>query len=268
MAGEASSDPPERRRRGGGFPRAEAASIRKAWISGALPRCSDCDLALDPQKVPPRPDVAYVRDRVLLVCRRCQRSLTVESRDRASRPSPPPDRKRRSGKGDRSGLARIGWREWVLVGDPAIGPIKAKIDTGARTSALHAEGMEPFDRVDPDGVSHPWIRFLVLVEQRSREGATWLEAPVIDHRNVRSSSGRAERRPVVLLPVKLGEVHIPVEVTLTRRDLMGFRMLVGRTALRDHFLVDPGASFLQGTPAATPSSRPSSPPPLPGASST
>lgn len=136
-------------------------------------------------------------------------------------------------------LPVIGWREWVALPGLGIARIKAKVDTGARSSALHAVDQEPIER---DG--ERWMRFTVHPLQRSHEGAVRAEAPLVDRRKVRSSSGRAELRPVVRVEVEVGGLRYPVELTLTRRDQMGFRMLLGRTALRRRFLVNPGRSFL------------------------
>ncbi|GAA3672486.1 RimK/LysX family protein [Nocardioides ginsengisoli] len=136
-----------------------------------------------------------------------------------------------------------GWREWVRLPVLGVGPIKAKLDTGARTSALHAFDIEEFER---DGV--PWVRFSVHPWQRSAEDATVVECPVHDRRLVRSSTGHAQRRIVVLIDIELLGHTIPTEITLTRRDAMGFRMLVGREALRQGFLVDSGRSYLGGRP--------------------
>jgi hypothetical protein len=217
-----------------------------------VPTCPSCHLPLDPQAVPPRGNVAYVRDRVLLICRGCLRTAAVEIRERGQAPARPKT-------GEARDLPRVGWREWVRIAGVDLPAIKAKIDTGARTSALHAEALEFFE-ITPDagGAPVPMVRFLVLPAQRSREGTRQVEAPLVEHRGVRSSSGRQERRPVVQLTLQMGSIAIPAEVTLTRRDLMGFRMLVGRTALRGRFLVDPGASFVQPLPDSPPKS--SSPP--------
>jgi hypothetical protein len=137
----------------------------------------------------------------------------------------------------------VGWREWV--GLPGIGVewLKAKIDTGAQTSSLHAFGLQRFER---DGVA--WVRFEVHPWQRSTADPLQVELPVHDIRHVKSSSGHVEERYVVTLDVRLcGRVE-PAEVTLTRRDAMGFRMLVGRELLRRGFLVDSSASYLGGKP--------------------
>lgn len=119
--------------------------------------------------------------------------------------------------------------------------IKAKLDTGARSSALHAFDIEAFDR---DGAE--WVRFTVRPLQRSTDDEVTVELPVHDRRQVRSSSGHVEERCVVLLPVVLMGREIEAEVTLSNRDEMGFRMLIGREALRQGFAVDPGRSFLGG----------------------
>lgn len=121
--------------------------------------------------------------------------------------------------------------------------IKAKIDTGAKTSSLHA-----FDLRAQDRGGAPWVRFEVHPWQASADDAVQVEAPVHDRRLVRSSSGHAEDRYVVLLPVVLGRREIGVEVTLTDRDELGFRMLIGREALVQGYLVDPSVSYLGGRP--------------------
>lgn len=121
--------------------------------------------------------------------------------------------------------------------------MKAKIDTGARSSALHAFGIEPFER---DG--QPWVRFSVHPWQRSALDTTIVERPVHDVRHVRSSSGHAQERFVVLLDVRILDEVVTAEVTLTHRDAMGFRMLIGREALRGRFLVDSARSYRGGRP--------------------
>lgn len=119
--------------------------------------------------------------------------------------------------------------------------VKAKVDTGARTSSLHAFSLREFQR---DGV--PWVRFVVHPEQRRARPAIAVEAPVADRRAVRNSGGEEEVRPVIETTIALGAERWPVEITLTRRDAMGFRMLLGRQAIRGRFTVDPGASYLAG----------------------
>ncbi|MGJ4842852.1 MULTISPECIES: ATP-dependent zinc protease family protein [unclassified Leifsonia] len=131
----------------------------------------------------------------------------------------------------------VGWREWVSLPDVGVPWIKAKLDTGARSSALHA-----FD-IEDDGDT---VRFRVRPWQRSEDDVVTVECPVHDRRTVRSSSGHAEERIVVLVDVHLFGRTITAETTLSNRDQMGFRMLIGREALRQGFVVDPGKSFLAG----------------------
>ncbi len=119
--------------------------------------------------------------------------------------------------------------------------LKAKIDTGARTSSLHAFDIREFDR---DGAS--WVRFKVKPWQDSQEDAVVVECPVHDRRMVRSSSGHTQARLVVKLRIRLVEREVLAEVTLSNRDQMGFRMLIGREALRRGYIVDPARSFLGG----------------------
>ena len=134
-----------------------------------------------------------------------------------------------------------GWREWVTLPSLGIDYIKAKVDTGARTSALHAWHITEIER---QGAS--WVRFCVHPNQRTLVGEIWCEAAVVDRREVRNSGGRAEPRYVVETELQLGSEVWPIELTLTSRDDMGFRMLLGRTAVRKRLLVDPGRSFLLG----------------------
>lgn len=137
----------------------------------------------------------------------------------------------------------IGWREWVALPEWDIPAIKAKIDTGARTSAMHAFAPESFER---DG--RPWVRFAIHPWQRSRDDEVVVEAPRLDHRVVTSSSGSRTDRPVVLARFEIAGRSFDAELTLTRRDEMGFRMLVGREALRRRFVVDAARSYVGGRP--------------------
>ena len=121
----------------------------------------------------------------------------------------------------------------------AIGPIKAKVDTGARTSALHAVDVDVFER---DGSM--WVAFAFEYEDGSV--GTVNEAPVLEFREVTNSGGQTESRPVIQTPVKLGAVYKLVELTLTQRDNMVYRMLLGRTTLSSDFVVSPSESFVQG----------------------
>ena len=148
-------------------------------------------------------------------------------------------------------LPIIGWREWVSLPDLGIGPIKVKVDSGARSSSLHAFELETFDR---DG--QQWVRFKVQPVQRSIEKTMEVEAQVLEFRVVRSSSGIAEKRPVIITTVELLGDRWPVELTLAGRDQMGFRMLLGREAFRGRFLVDGGRSYYGGKPKRKKKGRP------------
>lgn len=139
-------------------------------------------------------------------------------------------------------LPIIGWREHVALPDLGISEVKAKIDTGARSSALHAFDVEIFER---DG--KPMARFKVHPYQRDAQRTVTAEAELLDQRLVRNSGGQTQLRPVIQTTVKLDGYAFPIELTLTNRDVMGFRMLLGRQAVRDRFLVDAGRSFLHSS---------------------
>ncbi len=137
----------------------------------------------------------------------------------------------------------IGWREWVSLPQLAIPAIKAKIDTGARSSSLHAFDVETFHKGRIE-----WVRFNVHPLQRSIANAVAAEARVLEYRRVRSSNGVACERPVIVTEIELLGERWPIELTLANRDEMGFRMLLGREALRRRLCVDPGRSYLAGVP--------------------
>jgi hypothetical protein len=127
--------------------------------------------------------------------------------------------------------------------------IKAKVDTGARTSSLHAFGVT---EVEVEG--KPWVRFTVHPEQRRFHPSIQAQAPLLSYRRVKDSGGKTELRPVIETTVELLGQSWTIELTLTRRDAMGFRMLLGRQAVRRRFLVDPGRSFLAGKRVMSPDS--------------
>lgn len=133
----------------------------------------------------------------------------------------------------------VGWREWLSLPDLGIDRLKAKIDTGARTSALHAFSIKPFKQ----NKKH-YIRFKIHPLQRSNEQIVNCIAQVEDIRWVTDSGGHRERRYVIMTMLKFGKENWPIELTLTNRDNMNFRMLLGRTAMKKRLLVNPGASFL------------------------
>lgn len=135
----------------------------------------------------------------------------------------------------------IGWREWVGLPDLGVERIKAKVDTGARTSALHAWNVALEQTSDGD-----WVHFELHPLQRDDGTVIACRAPIADIREVRNSGGRKERRYVIRTALKLGEDVFPVEVGLANRDEMGFRLLIGREAVRGKAVVDPGRSFLLG----------------------
>lgn len=138
-------------------------------------------------------------------------------------------------------MATLGWREWVGLPDLGIDQLKAKVDTGARTSALHAFEVVPFSKG-----SEPWVRFSIHPIQGDTQSAVVCEARVVDQRSVKDSGGHAEMRYVIETCVVLGAQSMTVEMTLTNRDDMRFRALLGRTTLKGRYLVDSGRSYLQG----------------------
>lgn len=136
-------------------------------------------------------------------------------------------------------LPIIGWREWVDLPDLAISAIKAKIDTGARSSALHAIHIETFHHDNKE-----FVGFQVHPYQKNSQITVSAQAELLEWRQVRNSGGDIQWRPVIQTKVALGEQQWAIELTLTNRDVMGFRMLLGREAVRKRFLINPGSSYL------------------------
>lgn len=141
----------------------------------------------------------------------------------------------------------VGWREWVSLPDLGIPQIKTKVDTGARTSALHAFYVTPFER---DGVA--WVRFGVHPLQSSTSSAVDCEARVKAVRTVTDSGGHKELRHVIESTMMINGREQVIELTLTDRETMRFRMLLGRRALKRHFVVDSSKSFVLGGSTSLP----------------
>ncbi len=135
----------------------------------------------------------------------------------------------------------IGKEEWCALPDLNIPAIKAKIDSGARTSALHATNINV---INVRG--EKWVSFDVRPLQKDRRTSISCKARLVDQRAVKSSSGHTEKRPVIEANVRIGGVVQSIQLTLTNRDAMGYRMLLGREAMQGRMLIDPEQSFCQG----------------------
>ncbi|MEQ8692617.1 MAG: ATP-dependent zinc protease [Pseudomonadales bacterium] len=138
-------------------------------------------------------------------------------------------------------LLTVGWREWVHLPDLGLPPIKAKVDTGARTSALHAFALQPFVEA-----GRQRVEFNIHPIQLNNETVVTCVADVIDQRVVTDSGGHKEERWVIETTLKIGSYQWPIEMTLTSRDDMRFRMLLGRNALKNWALVDSSRSYIIG----------------------
>jgi len=140
-------------------------------------------------------------------------------------------------------VIELGWREWAALPALGIDRIKAKVDTGARTSCLHTFAMEAYREH-----GERRVRFWVHPVQRETGVVVECDAPVVDERMVSDSGGHREKRLVIVTPICLGTAVWSVEMTLTNRDTMRFRMLLGRTAMAGRVSVRPHASYLAGEP--------------------
>ena len=135
----------------------------------------------------------------------------------------------------------IGWRESLALPELGVDLIKVKVDSGARTSALHAEDISFYRRGQKQ-----YVKFTIYPEQGSTTKKILARAPLLGKRVVKSSIGVATRRPVISTLLKIDQQEFPIELTLVNRDVMGFRMLLGRQALQGRFIIDPSRSFLLG----------------------
>jgi len=135
----------------------------------------------------------------------------------------------------------IGWRERVSLPDFEVEGIKVKIDSGAQTSSIHAFRPRFSQRDDGE-----WVSFEIHPRRRSRKDAVRVSAKVLTHRWIRSSNGERELRPVIMTTMSLGGAVFKAEMTLANRHLMAYRMILGRSAMRGRFMVDPGKSYIFG----------------------
>lgn len=134
----------------------------------------------------------------------------------------------------------LGWEEWLALPGLGLPAIKAKVDTGARTSALHAHAIEPFG-----GQDNPQVRFLMHPDPDNPALELTCSAKVVDRRDVTSSNGEAELRYIIEADVEIGGRRWPIEISLTNRENMSYRMLLGRRAIAEEMIVDPNVSFAQ-----------------------
>ena len=137
------------------------------------------------------------------------------------------------------GTLVFGWREWVTLPELGLTKIKAKVDTGARTSALHAFALRPFKDGDVQR-----IEFQIHPKQHNTDIVSTCVARVVAQREITDSGGHKEIRYVIETLAEIGPHSWPIEITLTARDDMKFRMLLGRTAVKGRALVDSSRSYL------------------------
>lgn len=154
---------------------------------------------------------------------------------------PPNDENSEDSCLDSSAMQVIGWREWVALPELNVRKIKAKIDTGARSSSIHAFDVETYHENEIERV-----RFSIHPMQTRDDIFIDADVPILERRLVKSSNGEVSQRIVIRTTLMIRKQPMQVDLTLANRDAMGFRMLVGREAIRTRFLVDSGASFLAG----------------------
>ncbi|MFT6106367.1 MAG: ribosomal protein S6--L-glutamate ligase [Rickettsiales bacterium] len=142
---------------------------------------------------------------------------------------------------DNKNKITIGWQEIISLPDLSIPAIEVKVDTGAKTSSLHAENIEFFHKN-----GHEYISFDVHPIQKHKEVTVKCQAPVIEKRNVKSSSGCQENRPMIKTKLKIGDHIFEIDLNLTKRDYMKSRMLLGRDAMKNHIIIDPEHKYLHG----------------------
>lgn len=149
-------------------------------------------------------------------------------------------------------LPVLGWKEEVALPDWGVDRLRAKLDTGARSSALHVEDLEEIGQ-HHEGAHNgplPVVRFHLLVGRRNPPRRLEIEAPIVGHRFVRDTRARTERRPVVRTRIVAGPLDTVADITLTDRTGMNFRMLLGRLTLEGHCVVDPSQGYLASTASA------------------
>ena len=137
----------------------------------------------------------------------------------------------------------IGACEWVALPDLGIGPLRARVDTGARSCALHATDQERFEREGKE-----WVRFVVHLGFDGTRRQQQCAAPLVGLRRVKNTSGEIEERFTIHTPILIGSHQWSVDITLTNRERMRYRMLLGRQAMKHHAVVYPAHTFLQGKP--------------------
>ena len=136
----------------------------------------------------------------------------------------------------------IGWQEWFSIPDLSITAIKGKIDTGAKTSAMHSEDLR-FYRIK----GQEWVEFKVYPTKKTNQSAILCKAPILEYRSISDSGGRREVRPIIVIDISINNLKVPIDLSLTNRATMSFDLLIGRDAIKKmKMLVNPSKSFIQG----------------------